>query len=329
MRLKQQDSASGYFIKAMMQNKSWPDHSLRLIIPLVILAHACIAWLILMLPEDSVVKSSGKRLVTMTVKLTPAPSPQVVVKPLQAEVKSFPLSLPEVEAPQEKEITPAPAPPKKLSVEPQKPAVVKKPSKRVKTPAAVAKKPTAPPKKVAKDKPVVAKQKEVSQSSIKRDATPSLEKEANVMQATLQRKQRELIARAKENMEKVNTRSLVAAATSPSSQAMPPARIESLQIDSLEVEASSTGSPQEMTYRDELAQRLKLLVKLPEYGEVRLTLTLNRAGKVIHVHILQSTSKANRQHVEKNLPSLHMPAFGNNFESQAEYTFTITMSNEL
>ena len=84
----------------------------------------------------------------------------------------------------------------------------------------------------------------------------------------------------------------------------------------------------EIGYRDELAGRLKLLLRLPEFGEVKIKLTLSRAGKVAKVSIVSAESAANRTYIEKTIPTLSFPSFGNNFGTLPEYTFLISLSND-
>jgi hypothetical protein len=98
----------------------------------------------------------------------------------------------------------------------------------------------------------------------------------------------------------------------------------------LEIDAQSEEGvfdDQEISYRDEIAARLKLCLRLPEYGDVKLKLTLGQAGNVAKLVIESAESKTNRQYVEKTLPCLTFPALGH-FGGGADHTFLITLSNE-
>jgi colicin import membrane protein len=109
-----------------------------------------------------------------------------------------------------------------------------------------------------------------------------------------------------------------------------PHAITSLAIDSLsEIKGDIVLSRYELSYREELAGRLKLLLRLPEYGDVKVNLTLDRSGKVSKVAIVNADSSANRKYIEKTLPELSFPPFGDHYASAAEYTFSITLSNEI
>ncbi|QLH36449.1 MAG: hypothetical protein HWD61_10185 [Parachlamydiaceae bacterium] len=144
-------------------------------------------------------------------------------------------------------------------------------------------------------------------------------------------KQRKLVAAAQESIAKIDQGrvKMNAVKSSQTLAVAAPAAITSLQIDALPSNSGSPLTSGEANYRDELASRLKLMLKLPEHGDVQLKLTLDRSGKVTKVNIVKTASQANRSYVEKSLPALKFPSFGNHFENMSEYTFIIQLSNEL
>lgn len=113
-------------------------------------------------------------------------------------------------------------------------------------------------------------------------------------------KQIELLAQAKEKLGKTQK-----------GVATTPGKIENLQIDSVP----------EASYSDELAYRLKQMLKLPKYGEVKVDLTLDKSGNVLKVAIISAQNEENKTYIEKELPKLKLPAFGNNFPGQENHTF--------
>jgi outer membrane biosynthesis protein TonB len=88
-------------------------------------------------------------------------------------------------------------------------------------------------------------------------------------------------------------------------------------------------SGKERTYYDELISRLKLSLRLPEYGEVRVRLTVSREGKASKVQILSAKSKKNRDYIQKALPHISLPRFGDNFTKESEHSFCLNLSNEI
>lgn len=253
--------------------------------------------------------------------------------PLQPPPKS-PLKLEEPKASTE---TPKPKAPLPKKIEPSKnpakpPAPIKKPSISSEKPIELKEK----SKPVPKEKLPEKKPKEVSPvktaPTIEEKAAAELKKKKEQEQIALKARQKELLAQAQEKIAKIaQSRDKVSPSkllegTAP---ALPTA-ITSLQIDAFSIDGGTSSlSDGEITYRDELAGRLKLLLRLPEYGEVKIKLTLECAGKVVKVVVVSAESAANRKHIEKMLPSLTFPSFGAHFGDAQQYTFSITLSNEL
>lgn len=94
------------------------------------------------------------------------------------------------------------------------------------------------------------------------------------------------------------------------------------------MDALSVEKEKEDEYYQELAGRLRHMLTLPEVGEVRVRLTLNRSGGVERLEILEYKSAKNAAFVEKMVPVLTFPAFGNHFSGEAKHEFLITLANE-
>lgn len=241
----------------------------------------------------------------------PVPEPDIELIPVPEPLVEKPKPKPEVKKLQPKKDVPKP---KKDTPKPVKKETLKKPAAKKET---VKDKPKPKPK----DKPVV--QKNVAKK------VPEKPK-VNAQADKAQEKQRELLAKAQQSIANIDkTRGKIA--TSKNSDLLLatalPGRIDSLQVESLPNAEPLTV--REIGYRDELASRLRLLLKLPEHGEVKVKLTLERSGKVAKLVIVNSQSAVNRAYIEKKVPGLSFPAFGNNFEGEAQYTFLIALSNEL
>ncbi len=190
----------------------------------------------------------------------------------------------------------------------------------------------APKKEPSQKKPEVKQpNKPAKTKQEKPKVDPQIEAARAKAQKEAQDKQKNLIAAAQESIAKIDQgrAKMIATKSGFSGVAVAPAAITSLQIDALPEGDAAPLSPGEKSYRDELASRLKLMLKLPEHGDVQLKLTLNRTGKALNIVILKSASIVNRSYVEKTLPGLKFPPFGNQFENMSEYTFIIQLSNEL
>lgn len=79
-----------------------------------------------------------------------------------------------------------------------------------------------------------------------------------------------------------------------------------------------------ISYETLLVEYLKELLELPEQGEVKLRLTLTRAGKVTSFEILTASS-ANRSYMEREVASLRLPPFESRFKGEKSHTFPIIL----
>jgi hypothetical protein len=99
--------------------------------------------------------------------------------------------------------------------------------------------------------------------------------------------------------------------------------VKPTKLGALNIE--SAGPP---SYKRALESKLRSLLTLPEYGDVKIKLTLNRVGKVLKVEILSAKSKRNQSYIEQTLGAATMPAFGENFAGTDQQTFTLTLTSE-
>jgi len=107
-------------------------------------------------------------------------------------------------------------------------------------------------------------------------------------------------------------------------------QLEGLQIDAFaqDMLAMSNWSVKEINYQDEVINVLKSSLRLPDFGALKIELTIRKNGKVEKVKILSSESAKNRQYVEQNMTQIQFSAFGNQFEGQESVTFPIILNNE-
>ena len=105
--------------------------------------------------------------------------------------------------------------------------------------------------------------------------------------------------------------------------------IAPLQIDAFAVGGDIAGPGGAATYSESLVQYLQQSLNLPEYGEVKVQLTLRQDGTVVKIAVLKSESNNNRKHLEANLPKLKFPRFEGELAKNKEQTFTLTFCNEI
>ncbi len=266
--------------------------------------------------------------------LPPETTPQKVIEePAQPEPIKPPEPVAKTPEPIKKSETPQLKTEKKVEV--KKTKEVKKPSPKKTSEKKTVKKAEPEKQKAGVKKSTPSKEMASKKTDVKQTDKPKTDPKIAAAKAKaqqeVQEKQRKLIAAAQESIAKIDQgRAKISTAKSNlNNVTATPAAITSLQIDALPVSNAPPLTPGERSYRDEIASRLKLMLKLPEHGDVQLKLTLDRSGKAIKVVIVKSVSSANRSYVEKTLPNLKFPPLGSHFENMSEYTFIIQLSNEL
>lgn len=132
------------------------------------------------------------------------------------------------------------------------------------------------------------------------------------------KKRKALLAKAQENIAKIGK-------NNDKSSEKRAKKIDDYEVAS---EQKQELSDEEIGYRDELAGRLRLMLSLPDYGEVKIKLTLNRDGTVHQVKTVSSQSSKNSNYVESTVPTLKFPGFGRHFKNNDRYTFLVTLQNE-
>lgn len=288
--------------------------------------------------------STPQRVVVATITLNPQvhSSPQSVpsLAPQQKEQAAPPP--PKEEAPlvqktvQEVPKIAAPPPPK--PVEKKEVKAEPKPIATAPKPAAVEKKETSKPKQEIAVKPPASKKnveeekKREKELMAAKEAEKARQLEIAALQEASRKKEQALFAKAKENIAKMEeTRNQIAARPSVKlDEAFTLKPISHLKIDALPGEFGAGGelSTSEVNYRNEVAGRLKSALRLPDYGAVKIKLTLDRSGKVAQIEVVSSESQKNKVYIEKTLISLLFPNFGTHFKGADQYTFLVTLNNE-
>lgn len=168
-----------------------------------------------------------------------------------------------------------------------------------------------PPQKRA---PPVIKQVK-KQSSTRSSSTPSKASPSPRPQAN--KKKNDLLNELRESLTKLESQTPM----EPSPSLTLPKNIRNLEIDHPEQEAPAD-------YFLILAQTLKNELELPEYGDVKLELTVLNNGRVTKLRVLNASSDKNKRYLELKLPNLLLPPFSEELINEREHTFTLTFCNE-
>ena len=151
--------------------------------------------------------------------------------------------------------------------------------------------------------------------STKNSSVPSKTSSKSPPQET--KKKNDLLKELQDSLTKIENQS-----SAESSIALtPPKTIQKLEIDHFE-------SEEPVDYFLLLAKTLKNELELPEYGDVKLELTVLNNGRVTKLRILNASSDKNKRYLELKLPTLLLPPFSDNLKNEREHTFTLTFCNE-
>ncbi len=269
----------------------YKDPLQRTIVASVVLLHGIFALTLLISPAFLSHKKENKPLVVNTVTFK---APSVQKKQPQAAKKA--ISTPKVQAPQ--------------------PPAKKKPLPQKQTPVAAKKKstPVAVKKEVAKPIPEVKKQPAIADKQLGKTKAKPDENRAKISDSLLKELE-ERIAKieAKSDKTTLNSKAI----------ALIPLQIDTITEEDIFSELSATN------YTDALIDHLHRLLTLPDYGEVKIQLSLRQDGTVVKIDVLRAQSEKNRQYLESNLPRLKFPRFEGAYANKKESTFTLTFCNEL
>jgi outer membrane biosynthesis protein TonB len=97
-----------------------------------------------------------------------------------------------------------------------------------------------------------------------------------------------------------------------------PPKILPLQIDAAPDDSAD--------YVSLLTEHLHAALHLPDFGEVKIELTLQQDGRVAKLKVLKAESEQNKKYLEARLLHMKLPALTGKKE---EHTFTLTFCNQL
>lgn len=92
--------------------------------------------------------------------------------------------------------------------------------------------------------------------------------------------------------------------------------------------ASQESFDKNQEYQQELVEILRAFLRLPEEGNVKFSLTINRNGIVEAVEVNNSHSAKNTSYIAEKVPELKFPSFGMSFFGQKNHTFLLNLSND-
>lgn len=121
----------------------------------------------------------------------------------------------------------------------------------------------------------------------------------------------------RESIKKMESSSATSAAPKTTTPSAP-----TLHIDRIE-EATSSDYAQTITHY------LHQSLHLPDFGEVKIQLTLQQDGHIVKLVVLEAENERNKKYLEEMLPYLRLPPFVGSMAKQKECTLILTFCNEL
>lgn len=110
----------------------------------------------------------------------------------------------------------------------------------------------------------------------------------------------------------------------PAAKKSPPALL-TLQIDAPSVLSSDDLGD----YVSLLTEHLHASLHLPDFGEVKIELTLQQDGTVAKLKVLKTESEQNKKYLESRLPQLRFPHLTGSLAKKNEHSFILTFCNEI
>lgn len=230
----------------------------------------------------------------------------------------------------------------KVLVKPQKKLLVKTiiPSKQAIRPVShkPPKKSAAPLATSAANKPVsVTPQKPKPPSPAKTEPAKKESKKSPAKTSSPVKQKKEIDYSSAKNLTKeleetlANWEKLPKTSANEKSLALPVLKAPKLEASPLHIEPIETSrvssSASSHFYEESLVKYLQHTLHLPEYGSVKIALTLNPDGTVIQVKVMTSENEKNKVFLEKNLPQIRFPNFYETGTKEPK-TFLLTFCNE-
>ncbi len=269
----------------------------------VLIFHLIFVIIMLTAPSSIQNKKKIKSIIVRTVAAKPLQKTAAVEKKIIATAQT---------SPQQKKQTPVQPEVKKS--EPPKEQVKKETAKPpVPAPAPVQKQ--APKPAVKKDPAIADKVLDKSKQPAPQKSPP-VENRAKISDS--------LLKELEESIAKIENKSDKQIISNKAPSVPKAARQIVLQIDQ-DTGADNTAGD----YTDALISHLHRSLSLPEYGEVKIQLSLRQDGTVAKVIVLKTQNEKNRIYLESNLLNLRFPRFEGALANKKEYTFVLTFCNEL
>lgn len=209
--------------------------------------------------------------------------------------------------------------PKKELMEKERPKVETAPAKMEKELPKAETAPAKMEKAIPKVEKIPPKVEKAPVKKVKAADAPKKKAEAPKKESAAISKRQALVAKAGEALKKIGS--------SPDSQKKKASsstfgNVGALSIDHIAIQGETNS------YHNLLTHALQRLLLLPEYGAVKIELTVAKTGVVTKVVVLSAQNAKNRDYVEKQLKGAMLAPLTHDFGGTSLQTFTVTLTNE-
>ncbi len=186
-------------------------------------------------------------------------------------------------------------------------------------PSAVSPPSPSPPRQLAESKPkkttLPAPKKEA-----KKGSSAILEKKATAQKKPASTETMKLLKELEQSLTRIEK---------PASSAAPSSARSTLQRPLLKIDSLALfGEKGDEEYEAALIATLHEELSLPEFGEVKIKLTLQNNGRFVKMEIVGAKNAKNQRYLEEELPRMHFPRFSGALVSRKESAFLITFCNK-
>jgi outer membrane biosynthesis protein TonB len=229
-------------------------------------------------------------------------------------------------------VSPKPA---KLTTTPKKatpPRTAPSEAKKKTNPPQSAKTPASPPKQTAKTKPKPESKQIPSKSNPKPTLSKQKEKVAAapppVKKKPAAQPPEDLLKELEEKIAKIETKR---DKSTIKSELSVPQKIEQQMAYASSSSQSSSSELEEDhdDYVSFLVGYLQEHLQLPDFGEVKIQISLRSDGSVEALRVIKTESEKNKKYLEENLPKLKFPSFSLKKNASSTQTFILTFCNEM
>ena len=198
------------------------------------------------------------------------------------------------------------------------------PKKRTKINAAIVSEPPRPQVVVAKP----SNPKKVTAPASAKKTTPPTKKTPVKKQpvSSERKKQQQLLNQLAKSLDRISEPQKKSAAQK---QLSVPSKIKGLSVDLKAEVAPGQKKGERLEFRSELALRLQESLNLPDFGHVKVKLTLSPGGSVEKVEIIEAESLENREYLEMALRNFHFNHKNLANASKEQRTLVVRFCNEL